>query len=210
MCKEMIKPGNEESGEGQSCCKKAVWEDELGWSDEKRLWEDWNRSVPRPRKQSTELERERRHSAWRSASNGTKEGWMLERFGRPHADSSVLGQKIRFILFFLNEKLLLLLPKSKYFGNILNIQFGMEIVSKCNKKPFKVYQLNHTDLNSLLIFISHGILANDLTFRSITPSFAKQEDKISSYGSCKDFRKMQFGFRYHSKLRRWMLYRVKD
>ena len=116
--------------------------------------------------------------------------------------SSTFQLQSGFILSFLNEKLLLLLPKSKYFGNILNIQFGMEIVSKCNKKPFKVYQLNNTDLNSLLIFISHGILANDLTFRSITPSFAKQEDKISSYGSCKDFRKMQFGFRYHSKLRR--------
>lgn len=127
---------------------------------------------------------------------------MLERFGEVPCRFFSAGLGGQIYSFFLIENLLLLLLKSKYFGNILNIQFGMEIVSKCNKKPFKVYQLSHTDLNPLLIFISHGIVANDLTFRAITPSFAKQEDKISSYGSCKDFRKMQFGCRYPSKLRR--------
>ena len=45
--------------------------------------------------------------------------------------SAVLGGQI--YSFFLNENLLLLLPKSKYFHNILNIQFGMEIVSYVTK-----------------------------------------------------------------------------
>lgn len=89
---------------------------------------------------------------------------MLERFGEVPCRffSAGIGGQI-YSSFFLIENLLLLLPKSKYFSNILHIQFGMEIVSKCNKKPFKVYHLSHTDLNPLLIFISHGILANDLT-----------------------------------------------
>lgn len=54
-----------------------------------------NRSAPGPRKQSTELEKERRH---RSANKGTKEELRLEKYGEVQcrAFSAGLGVQIVF------------------------------------------------------------------------------------------------------------------